>query len=159
MPLFGGGSKKIKFDARQPPQDLQGYREYSFVHNFKVRYKKSILQIIENEVAVSITSSSAHLPSPETVSRQFNRQLPYRERHSSHHITSIDYKESFAMSYGIKKTPVPITVPVNQPHNPAVSHSTSSSITTISGFMFCTKCGTRLEASSRFCKSCGARQN
>ena len=158
MPLFGGGNKKVKFDARQPPQDLQGYRDYSFVHNFKVRYKKSSLQIFENEVAVSITSSSARLPSPETVSRQFNRQLPYRERHSSFHITNIEYKESVAMSYGMKKSPVPITVSLNQPHNPTISNSTNPP-TTISGFMFCKKCGTRLEASSRFCKSCGAPQN
>ncbi len=158
MPLFGGGNRKIKFDARRPPSDLTGYGDYSFVHKFKIRYKSGALQIFENEMSISISSSSAKLPSSELVSRQFHRQLSYRERHSdSLNITNIIYDQSFAMSYGSKKSPSPSTVLPTQIRNSVMSQRVNGS-STISGYIFCQKCGTKLEASSRFCSSCGAPQ-
>jgi hypothetical protein len=149
MPLFGGENRKLKFDARQPPQEIiQNPRDYSFIHNFKVHYKQSSLQVLAGKFEVSITSSSPHLPSAQEVTYQFNRRIPHKQRRSSFHVTDIEYKESFALSYGSKKSPMPVAIPVNQ--------ATGS---TMSGSMFCSKCGTKLASSSRYCSNCGASQS
>ncbi|MDG6904619.1 MAG: zinc ribbon domain-containing protein [Nitrososphaerota archaeon] len=144
MPIFGG-NKKTKFDANQPPPEFaQNPRNYSFVHNFQVFFKKSSLQIIEDKVDISITSKYPQLPPSHWVTDRFNQ----RRHYGSFHITNIKYKESFAFSYGVDSNTAGRRSPT----------STAQVVVNSSGFKFCTKCGARLSAASKFCNSCGASQ-
>jgi len=153
MPLFGGGSKKVKFDARYPPERfLKNSQRYSFVHNFKVHYKRGVLQPLANKMDVSINSSSPQLPSPQLVTNEFNQRMIMSVAHSdtkqrfdsaSYHITNIEYKESFALAFnfgGGVSVPIPVRQPADQPD---------------STFVFCRSCGNKLSADSKFCNKCG----
>src|SRR5271169_6619295 len=105
------GQNKIKFDARGGPrpghEDLfQNPQAFTFVHNFKVHYKRGVLQALANKADVSINSSAPQLPDLQLVSDEFNRRMTAtvvvsdtRKRYSeaSFHITNIEYKESFAI--------------------------------------------------------------
>src|SRR5487761_330555 len=158
MPLFGGGSKKTKFDARQPPSEfLQNAQSYSFVHNFKVHFKRGMLQALANKVDVTVNSPSPQLPSPQQVSDEFNQRMVMSVAHSdtrqrfasaSFHVTNIEYKESFALSY-VTSGMSPVQVSVGQP---SPSQSNDSPI-------FCRQCGTKHPSSSRFCTACGTSLN
>jgi len=148
MPLFGG-SKKVKFDARNPPQRfLENLQGYSFVHNFKVHYKRGVLQPLANKMDVSINSPSAELPTPQLVTNEFNQRMIMSVAHSntkqrfdsaSYHITNIEYKESLALAFNFSSRPV--AIPVEQPGD---------------NFVFCSNCGNKLSADSKFCNKCGA---
>jgi len=152
MPLFGG-SKKVKFDARHPPQRfLENPQGYSFVHNFKVHYKRGILQPIANKMDVSINSQSPELPPPQLVTNEFNQRMVMSVAHSdtkqrfdsaSYHITNVEYKESFALAYNYKSN-VPVAISVTPPVNPSDN-----------SFVFCRSCGNKLTVDSKFCNKCG----
>ncbi|HXQ92137.1 MAG TPA: zinc ribbon domain-containing protein [Nitrososphaerales archaeon] len=153
MPLFGGGSKKVKFDARNPPQRfLENPQGYSFVHNFKVHYKRGVLQPLANKMDVSINSPSPELPTPQLVTNEFNQRMIMSVAHTdtkqrfdsaSYHITNIEYKESFALvfSYGSSR---PVAIPIRQPPNQFDNN-----------FVFCKNCGNKLSSDSKFCNKCG----
>src|SRR5271166_5549191 len=121
MPLFGGGSKKVKFDARNPPQRfVENPQGYSFVHNFKVHYKRGILQPLANKMDVSINSQSPQLPAPQLVTNEFNQRMIMSVAHTdtkqrfdsaSYHITNVEYKESFALAFNYG---APVAIPVRQ---------------------------------------------
>ena len=153
MPLFGG-SKKVKFDARNPPQRfLENPQGYSFIHNFKVHYKRGVLQPLANKMDVSINSQSPELPTPQLVTNEFNQRMIMSVAHSntkqrfdsaSYHITNIEYKESFALAFSYGNS-APVAIPVRQPANPPDNN-----------FVFCKNCGNKLSADSKFCNKCGA---
>jgi ribosomal protein L40E len=159
--------QKFKFDAQAGPtsnnQDFytNSWR-YSFVHNFKVHYKQSVLQALANKADVSISSATPQIPSTQQVMDEFNQRMQMgnvarenlRKRFSSvsYHVTNIEYKESFAFydsQTAPKAPPRPQPEPVVQVVTPVASAQSSSS-------MFCTQCGAQLPAGSRFCNRCGS---
>jgi hypothetical protein len=162
--LLGRKNKKIEFDARNPPQQLlNAPQSYSFVHNFKVHFKSSGLQMLANKIDVSVNTDSATLPSPQLVTSEFNNRMVMANAHSntrarfnssSFHITNIEYKESIAMIYEYGNAAsqdwnqVPVAVSAPQPQQQQNSNQ---------GFMFCRNCGNKLPSESKFCNSCGNR--
>jgi ribosomal protein L40E len=148
MPLFGSKSK-IKFNSDLPPdedtRDLYQHPErYSFVHNFKVHYKRGVLQAIANKMDVSISSVSPKLPTMQEVTAEFNNKMTMSLAHTntrmrysqaSFHITNIEYKESIAMFLNVPQTPISQQV-------------SSDSI-------YCRSCGAKLPPDSKFCNKCG----
>jgi hypothetical protein len=154
--------QKFKFDARigatSTNQDLYTNPwRYSFVHNFKVHYKQSILQALANKADVSISSANPQIPSLQEVTEQFNQRMQFGNVHQnikgrfaqvSYHITNIEYKESFAfydpqMANRVPPTPPP--APTASPVQPAFTP----------GSKFCTNCGSQLPPNSKFCNNCG----
>lgn len=153
------GPKRIKFDARLgavPGQTelYQNPRSYSFVHNFKVHFKRGVLQALANKVDVSISSPSPQLPEIQQVTDEFNKRMTMsvavsntRQRYSlaSFHVTTIEYKESFAL--------------------PAPDYIQGSANQSTGGFaiaqnqlsrsIFCSGCGKQLQSDSKFCNACG----
>jgi len=109
--LVFGNKTKVEFDAQtgptEPTADLhQNPQKYSFVHNFKVHYKRGALQALASKLDVSITSSSPQLPSMQEVTKEFHRRMAsslplsntrVRYGNASYHITNVEYKESIAM--------------------------------------------------------------
>jgi len=153
------GPKRIKFDARLGPvtgqtELYQNPRAYSFVHNFKVHYKRGVLQALANKIDVSISSSGPQLPEMQQVTEEFNKRMTMtvavsntRQRYSlaSFHVTTIEYKESFALpapsySYG----------PASNPMGRLTTTENRSSAS-----IFCSACGKQLQADSKFCNACG----
>lgn len=139
--------QKFKFNAQHGPDDsandfFNNPQKYSFVHNFKIHYKRGILQVLANKLDVSITSKSPQLPSAQQVADEFNQRMKAtvvvsntRRRYSeaSFHITNVEYKESFAFF---------------DPH-PAGQQVTGQPI-------FCRMCGAQLPSDSKFCNNCGS---
>lgn len=111
--MFGRKNSKIEFDARHPPkQILQNQQSYSYVHNFKVHFKRSALQMLANKIDVSVNTDSHTIPPPQLVTNEFNNRMILGAAHtntkrrfnpSSFHITNIEYKESIALSYSMSK--------------------------------------------------------
>src|ERR1700733_683221 len=105
------GQKKVRFDARRGPRpgrdDLfQNPQAYTFLHNFKVHYKRGMIQPLANKTDVSIGSSSPHVPDLQLDTEEFNRRMTAtvvvsdrkkRYAGASFHVTNIEYKESFAI--------------------------------------------------------------
>jgi hypothetical protein len=160
--------QKLKFDARMGTTDSTSdfYNnpwKYSFVHNFKVHYKRGVLQALANKLDISITATTADLPSTQGVMNEFNERMKAsiivsntRERYSpaSYHVTQIEYKESFAF-YDPQTTPR--TMPKVQAQ---YSHSTAPPIgvmSQVSRPSFCRRCGASLSSDSAFCSQCGER--
>ena len=154
-----GNKNKVEFDAQISPTERtadlhQNPQKYSFVHNFKVHYKRGALQALASKLDVSITSSSPQLPSMQEVTEEFHRRMAsslplsntrVRYGNASYHITNVEYKESIAMflpqSYQQTSTQVAGTGQTLQQQ--AV------------GNIFCRNCGNSLPLSSRFCNKCG----
>ncbi len=104
MGLFGS-KKKIEFDARSG-LNVDDLGNFSFVHNFKVHWKRSGLQMLANKLDISVISESSALPSYVDVAKEFNARMLNSVMHTdtrgrfslpSYHITNIEYKESLAM--------------------------------------------------------------
>ncbi len=140
--------EKTKFNAQQgttqSTQDVwQNPQKYSFVHNFKVHYKRGLLQALANKLDVSISSSSPQLPSTQQVVDEFNKRMTatvvvsdtrHRYSEASFHITNVEYKESFAFA------------------SPSISYQAQQPQQSV----FCRNCGNKLLPDSRFCNKCGA---
>lgn len=102
--------QKFKFDARLGPttENTDFYNsswKYSFVHNYKVHYKQSVIQALANKVDISLPSSTPQMPSTQQVMEEFNQRMQMgnvarnavrRFSQVSYHVTNIEYKESFA---------------------------------------------------------------
>jgi|YelNatPaOPRAMG01_1025707.scaffolds.fasta_scaffold108955_2 hypothetical protein len=123
MKLFGK-KRKIEFDARKPlPREIaENIATYDFVHNFKVHYKSSGLQLLASKLDLSISSDSPELPTPKQVEEAANARLQgttltitkgstsilgtplgrfgKKDLAFSYHVTNIEYKESIAMLKG-----------------------------------------------------------
>jgi hypothetical protein len=150
-PLFGRKSK-IEFNAQLPPNEnnrelYQHPERYSFVHNYKVHYKRGAFQAIANKMDVSISSASPKLPTMQEVTDEFNNRMTMSVAHSetrirysrvSFHITNIEYKESIAIFQNVYSTQI------SQP---------TSQIRV--GSIYCRNCGTNLSPDSKFCNKCG----
>ena len=153
------GPKRIKFDARLGAvagqmELYQNPRAYSFIHNFKVHFKRGVLQALANKVDVSISSSSPQLPEMQQVTGEFNKRMTMsvavsntKQRYSlaSFHVTTIEYKESFA-------------IPAPDYLQGSASQSTAGIMTPqnqLSRSIFCSACGKELQAESKFCNACG----
>ena len=106
--MFGRKVKKFEFDARRPPEEIASSPEsYSYVHNFRVQYKQSSLQVIARKIEVSVSGESPQIPLTNWVTYEFDKQIRkqnnrYRDaRHkfipSSYHITNIEYVGSTAI--------------------------------------------------------------
>lgn len=159
--------QKIKFDARigrnEMTKDLfDNPSKYSFTHNFKVHFKRGILQALANKLDVSISQSSAEIPSTNLVMQEFNERMKAsivvsntRRRYSqaSYHVTQIEYKESFAF-YDPQMTHPPSqagpTYGPTQTLNPQQVGQES---------VFCRNCGASLPLDSKFCNKCGTPVN
>ena len=106
-----GNKKKIEFDARKGRNETsQPFYDnpqlYSFVHNFKVHFKRGALQPLANKIDVSINSTSPEKSSMQQVTDEFNKRMTmsvavsdtkHRFSLPSYHITNIEYKESIAL--------------------------------------------------------------
>ena len=155
--------QKLKFDARQgrteSARDMYDNPwKYSFAHNFKVHFKRGILQALANKLDITISSAGPEMPSTNDVMTEFNQRMKAsivvsntRQRYSeaSYHVTQIEYKESFAF-YDPQMA--------SQRSPPLVSQAAPSSAlqpNSMSGF--CRNCGARLPTDSRFCNKCGTR--
>ena len=148
--------QKVKFDARIGSNDqtadfYQNSWKYSFTHNFKVHYKRGVLQALANKLDITISSASPEIPSTQQVMDEFNERMKAsiiksdtRSRYSeaSYHVTQVEYKESLAF-YDPQMAP---KEPPTQTFSPQPS-----------GSFFCRKCGTSLPPDSKFCKKCGTQ--
>jgi len=149
--MFGRKNSKIKFDARQPPKKiLQSPDSFQYIHNFKVHFKRGVLQVLANKMNVSVNSSLPQMPPLQTVTDEFNRRMVMSDAHtntsgrftpSSFHITNIEYKESMALAY----SNIGVTAP--QP-----SQQTSGRPSA-----YCPNCGNPIQPNSKFCNLCGTR--
>ena len=146
--MFGRRNKKIEYDARKPPKELlQSPQNYSYVHNFKVHFKSSALQVLANKLDVSVNTDSPSLPCLQLVTSEFNNRMIVANAHtntrvrfdaSSFHITNIEYKESIALKYSVSKNSMP---------QPQVADESA----------FCPSCGNQLVSGSKFCNKCGTQ--
>ena len=149
--------KKVEFDGRQGETEktfdlYQNPQDYSFIHNYKVHFKRGTLQVLANKVDVSVTTSSPHLPSPQDVTEEFQKRMTAsvvvsdtRKRYSevSFHITDVEYKQSIAL-------PLPKSYGIGAPS------VRSGSIGGQGPPLICGSCGYRLPSGSKFCNNCGA---
>ena len=148
-----GNKKKLEFDAQSPqtaPQDLLiNPQNYSYIHNFKVHFKDSALQLLASKTDVSVSSTTPDMPTMQEVTDEFHKRMTMAVVHSSnkkkyqassYHITNVEYKESIAMflpqMFGGRARQAQVSVPV-------VANS------------FCGACGTALASGVRFCSGCG----
>jgi len=148
--MFGRKNSKIKFDARRPPEEiLRNTESYQFIHNFKVHFKRGVLQVLANKMDVSVNSPSPQLPPLQAVTDEFNRRMVISDSHtttvgkytpSSFHITNIEYKESMALSYS--------GIGIMAPQQPPAQAAGAQSI-------YCRNCGNTLQPNSKFCNLCG----
>ena len=131
--------------------------KYSFVHNFKVHYKQSVLQALANKVDVSLSSDSPRMPSTQQVMEEFNQRMQMgnvarnkvrRFSQVSYHVTNVEYKESFAF-YD------PQTAPRAPPTQPPAPMSVPAQAGQNLGLLFCRNCGAQLPSDSKFCNRCG----
>ena len=154
----GNQVQKIKFDARagRTNDTADFYHnpwKYSFNHNFKVHFKRSMLQALANKVDITITSATAEVPSTNQVMEEFNQRMKssiivsdtrHRKSEASYHVTQIEYKESFAF------------------YDPQMAHQAPPIQTAnpqFSGSVFCRNCRTSLPLGSKFCNKCVARKS
>ncbi len=161
--------QKLKFDARTGAASsssdfYDNPWKYSFVHNFKVHYKRGVLQALANKLDISISTSTADVPSMQDVLNEFNERMKAsmlvsntKERFSqaSYHVTQVEYKESFAFHD-------PKTAPRMAPQQSQGQFSPPAAPRMIAGgqvqpTLFCRKCGASLPADSAFCNKCGER--
>jgi len=154
--------QKFKFDARlgSTTDNADFYNsswKYSFVHNFKVHYKQSVLQALASKVDVSISSNNPQIPSTQQVMDEFNQRMQMgnvarnavrRFSQVSYHVTNIEYKESFAF-YD------PQTAPRAPPTTPQAPVSAPAQAGQNFGQLFCRNCGANLPSDSKFCNRCG----
>ena len=110
-----GKKTKIEFDARkQLPKEIAGKEaEWDYVHNFKVHYKSSGIQLLASKLDLSIPSDVPTLPSRPDVEAAANARLQgttfsinkggsgigrfgKKDLVFSYHITESEYKESIA---------------------------------------------------------------
>jgi hypothetical protein len=154
--------KKIEFDGRQGPTEktsdlYYNPQSYSFIHNYKVHFKRGILQVLANKVDISVTTSSPQLPSPQQVTEEFQKRMTAsvvvsdtRKRYSevSFHITDVEYKKSIAL-------------PLPKSYSAGASSNRSTSLggegQSVEGpSVICRSCGYPLPSRSKFCNNCGA---
>jgi hypothetical protein len=149
--------KKIEFDGRQGPTEktsdlYQNPQDYSFIHNYKVHFKRGTLQVLANKVDISVTTSSPQLPSPQQVTEEFQKRMTAsvvvsdtRKRYSevSFHITDVEYKQSIAL-------PLPKSYGVRTPSVRSASNGGEGSP------IICRSCGYPPPSGSKFCNKCGA---
>jgi len=161
--------QKLKFDARTGPVSsssdfYDNPWKYSFVHNFKVHYKRGVLQALANKLDISISTSTADVPSMQDVLNEFNERMKAsmlvsntKERFSqaSYHVTQVEYKESFAFhdpKAGPRMAPQwsqDQFSPLPAPHMMIGGQ--------VQPALYCRKCGASLPADSAFCNKCGER--
>jgi hypothetical protein len=167
--------QKYKFDARIGPMSQNGNLytspwKYSFVHNFKVHYKVSMLQALANKIDVSISSTTPQIPSTQVVMEEFNQRMKLgnvtreaRGRFSaaSYHVTNIEYKESFAFYDPNTAPSAPPPSQIQQVQQAPRALSAESQYPPLglsqdtTGPIFCRNCGARLPSDSKFCNKCG----
>ena len=163
MDLLGkifGSKKKIEFDAMQGRNEFtkdlyDNPQSYSFVHNYKVHFKRGGLQVLADKIDVSINSGSPKLPSMQEVTEEFNNRMSMTVAHSntrrrfslaSYHITNIEYKESMAIFLqqeyqNVPQRLVPQSSPISAMQEPQST--------------FCRNCGSKFAPDSKFCSKCG----
>lgn len=143
--LFGRKNSKVVFNARQPPEEIvQNPGIYSYVHNFKVHYKRSKIQTEGNKLDTSVSSESPQIPSQQEVILQFNQRMMSLENDSkfqtprneipSVQITSVEYKVSLGMKQNVS----------NDQRSLLITRDT-----------FCRRCGNSMSSDSKFCSKCG----
>lgn len=158
-----GNKKKLEFDAQSPqtaPQDLLiNPQNYSYIHNFKVHFKDSALQLLASKTDVSVSSTNPNMPTMQEVTDEFHKRMTMAVVHSnnkkkyqssSYHITNVEYKESIAMF-----------LPQTFGGQSARQMSSQSAQAQISfapvAHSFCGSCGKPLASGLRFCPSCGGQ--
>jgi len=161
--LVFGSKKKLEFNAQSPqtaPQDLLiNPQNYSYIHNFKVHFKDSVLQVLASKTDVSVSSTSPNMPSMQEVTDEFHKRMTMAVVHSnnkkryqasSYHITNVEYKESIAMflpqGFGSQ--------PAQQMSNQSAQAQTSFAP---GSRAFCSSCGSALASGVRFCSGCGGK--
>jgi len=159
MPVAFGKKSKVEFDATRGPARgsadvFENPQNYTFIHNYKVHFKSSSLQMVANKLDISVSSRSHLLPPQEEVVNQFNNKTLVamanpRMKMPSYHITNIEYKESIAM-----------LIPENQrsfgPQLAQLAQPAAVLQIQDSQFIFCRNCANRLPADSKFCNKCGS---
>jgi hypothetical protein len=151
-----GKKSKIEYDATRGPSErtadlYQNPQNYSFIHNYKVHFKRSSLQVVANKIDISVASSSFQPPPHEEVVSQFNNKTLVamanpRMKMPSYHITNVEYKESLAL-------PV---LEAQRPLRSQASQLTAQLQALEESSTHCVMCGTGLPPDSRFCNKCGA---
>jgi len=110
-----------------------------------------MLQALANKVDITITTTTAEVPSTQQVMEEFNQRMKssifdsdtrHRKSEASYHVTQIEYKESLAF------------------YDPQMAHKappaqTASEQSLVS--VFCQNCGTSLLRGSKFCNNCGTQ--
>jgi ribosomal protein L40E len=154
--------QKFKFDTRlgstsNSADFYDNSWRYSFVHNFKVHYKQSILQALANKVDISLSSNNPNMPSTQQVMEEFNQRMQMgnvarnvvrRFSQVSYHVTNIEYKESFAF-YDPQTAPRAPPAPPPSPMPAPVQSGPNF------GKLYCRNCGAQLPSDSKFCNRCG----
>ncbi len=154
--LVFGRQRKIEFDARNPDEKraaevFRNPSAYSYVHNYKVHYKRGAFQALANKLDISVGGPSPSLPESQVVVDEFNRRMTAavfssdtRERYSSasYHITNVEYKESMA-------------IPLPNYQVPSGTALTVQSQQQLESSLSCSDCGAKLPSGSKFCNNCG----
>lgn len=155
--------QKVRFDAKAEPslknEDLYANTwKYSFIHNFKVHYKVSVLQALANKIDISIPSSSPGLPPVQRVLDEFNQRMQLgnvsrndkgRKSAISYHVTDIEYKESIALQ---EANSLPEVAPLPRP--PMLIRAMPAG--QLEGPLYCNQCGSKLPDDSKYCNRCGS---
>lgn len=105
--MFGRSLRKFGFDARQPMKLISDNpQSFYYVHNFKVHYKQSPLQLIARAIEVSVRGESPQIPLTNWVTYEFDKQIRKQSKRrrasdryiqSSYRITNIEYIGSTAI--------------------------------------------------------------
>ena len=159
--------QKLKFDARQgrTESDKDMYDnpwKYSFTHNFKVHFKRSVIQALANKLDITISSPGPEMPSTKDVMTEFNQRMKasvvvsdtkHRFSEASYHVTQIENQEAFALY-----DPQMASRPPPAPHAvvAASAGAQASQVATL-GSVFCRNCGEQLPSDSKFCNRCGTQ--
>jgi hypothetical protein len=138
--------------------------KYSFVHNFKVHYKRGILQPLANKLDISLSTSTADMPSTQGVMNEFNERMKasivvsntrHRFSEASYHVTQIEYKESFAF-YDPQTAPRMTPQQTQRQFRPSLAPPMLVG-NQVQPALFCRRCGGSLPVDSAFCAQCGER--
>lgn len=150
--MFGKNKNNIEFDARKPPEEiLSNPQSFSYVHNFKVHYKHSSLQLLADKLDVSVSTKTPQVPPGNWVMNEFNwRMKKSRNRRgsrqgydpNSYHVTNIEYTESLATRFDFQNATSVKSVPAQKVMVQAAS-------------TYCPSCGGAISAESKFCSKCG----
>jgi hypothetical protein len=102
--------EKIRFSALTPSQRAKELYvnpdRYSFIHNFRVHFKRGAMQFLANKVDISMSSDSPDMPRIQQVTDEFNRRMTLsvmgsqakkRYTAASFQITDVQYVGSFAL--------------------------------------------------------------